>query len=219
MKTCPLCNGTKVYASEIQARYNDTPGKCDVCDGTGQIPDEPYEPEHIKLWEMPDSYVGATPYDWYVFLGRHRDSDVLSNSNYTCGLKLVQAAMNKELSITDDTYTDAASVQEMRASHWAVGWVETILIHKSDYGALKIADEIKAGLEGYPVVDEQHFSEMEEEDANETWKNCYSIKERIELIKKANERIGEEYRISIFAARHDYYPTGDNGYISEILRG
>lgn len=58
----------------------------------------------------------------------------------------------------------------VRESHWALGWVEWIAIHHDDEKALKIADEIAGKLKSYPIIDDNHHSMVEQEDADLTWK-------------------------------------------------
>ena len=48
-----------------------------------------YTPEHLKRWTLPECYVGAEWPDYYVFLGHHRDSDLLTESNFDAGLWLI----------------------------------------------------------------------------------------------------------------------------------
>jgi hypothetical protein len=155
-----------------------------------------YQPKHLKLWTMPDSYFGASWPGYYVFLGQHRDSDSLARSNFTCGLEAIGG--------------ESETVQVVRESHWAVGWVEWIAIHQDDEKALQIADEIKAALEDYPVVNEDHWSELEWNEAQDYWASM-SIRERMRLCYDAH--------ISVFAARRDWIPQDDNGYIFDSLRG
>ena len=81
-----------------------------------------YEPKHLKRWTMPNSYFGAVWPNYYVFLGQHRDSDALTRSNFTCGLKALGG--------------ESETVEVVRESHWAVGWVEWIAIHQDDAAAL-----------------------------------------------------------------------------------
>lgn len=98
----------------------------------------------------------------------------------------------------------------VREGHWAVGWVEWIAIHKSDSRALEVADKIQDRLEGYPVVNEDHWSELETEEAEAYWESL-PLSDRVELCQEAG--------VSIFQARHPYIPQDDNGYIFERLRG
>ena len=53
--------------------------------------------------------------------------------------------------------------------HWAGGWYEIYLIHKSDTKALKCADEWAASLEEYPVACDDHLSELESEAETAEW--------------------------------------------------
>lgn len=165
-----------------------------------------YTPTSLKRWSLPSNYCGATWDGWYVFLGQHRGSDILTRSNFTCGFQAVQAVMSKDSVPGDED--ESATVQVVRESHWAVGWVEWIAIHESDSEALKVADEIAAALEDYPVVDDEHHSQLEEEEANRFWASL-SVRERVEICQK--------YRVNVFKARHDYYPDTDNGSIRDYL--
>jgi hypothetical protein len=108
-----------------------------------------YQPQHLEQWTMPDSYIGPSHYGTYYFLGKNRDSDILTQSNFECGLELLGG--------------ESETVQVIRDRHWACGWIEYILIHESDIKSLQVADEIAAALEDYPVVDEFHYSEFEHE--------------------------------------------------------
>lgn len=155
----------------------------------------------IERWTRPDNFAAWND-SWvysdkcFVFLGRHRDSDVLTESNFECGL----AAIGGE----SDT------VRIVRESHWAVGWVEWIAIHESDTVALEIADEIMCALSDYPVVDESDLSEREWEAAQEYWSDL-DLSERVDLCRDAG--------LSVFSARSDYIPQGDNGMVYESCLG
>ena len=144
-----------------------------------------YQPENLKRWKLPDSYFGAEWPEYYSFLSQHRDSDSVSRSNFIRGLELIGG--------------ESDTVIVVRERHWAVGWMEWIAIHQSDDAALQSADEIMAALSDYPVIDDNHLSEMEWNEAADYWESA-SIRERLEHCKNAD--------ISIFAARHDYMPIG-----------
>jgi hypothetical protein len=155
-----------------------------------------YTPKKLTLWQHPESYYGAAWPDYYVFLSQSRDSDALTRSNFGYGLKLLGG--------------ESESVQVIRERHWACGWIEWIGIEKSDFKALEIADKIMMDLESYPVLNEDHFSEIEYSESENYWQQL-PINYRVELCQDAN--------ISIFAARHDYIPMQDNGYIFEKCIG
>jgi len=160
-----------------------------------------YQPENLERWSRPDCFA-AWDSDWqysraaFVFLGRNRDSDLLTESNFECALQAIGG--------------ESDTVKIVRESHWACGWIEWIAIHESDCKALEIADGIAAALESYPVVSEDDFCEREYEAAQSYWAEL-TVKERVELCR--------ESELSIFAARRDYIPQGDCGYIYESCLG
>jgi hypothetical protein len=130
-----------------------------------------YIPKHLERWTLPNSYFGAEWPDYYVFLGRNRDSDCLANSNFECALKEIGGKSEEN------------GVYVVREGHWACGWIEWIAIHQDNAAALEIADKITEKLEGYPVLDEDHFSELEREEADIIWRDCCSVRERIKYMR------------------------------------
>lgn len=145
---------------------------------------------HLKKWVHPECYLGETYYDYYVFLGRHRDSDLLTNSNFEVGLKQLQAVQSPN---GDPEGNDTVYVA--RASHDLVGWVEIILVHESDTAALKRAEELLGDLDGYPVLDEDAWSQREDEYVQEYWDGL-PVRCRDDYVRWAE--------LSIFAARHKW---------------
>ena len=137
-----------------------------------------FTPSYLKRWSLPDSYAGAEWPDWYVVIGQHRDSDALTRSNFICMLKALGG--------------ESETVKIIRESHWAVGWVEWIGVHKDDHKALEIADDITHRLEGYPVVDEDHWSELE-------WNEAHDYLESMTLAERV--RWCQDYGCSVFSAR------------------
>ena len=135
--------------------------------------------------------------DWLIVAGRSRDSAALERSNF----ESIEAALNA-------VNPDGVAIE--RASHWSVGWVESLLIDPSDARLVSTAEEIRAALEDYPVVDDEHFIKTESDEAEESWR-FLSMRERIELCASDG--------VSIFAARHDYPPYGDTGRIQDALLG
>lgn len=152
----------------------------------------------MERWTRPGSYMGPDWPDYYVFLGQHRDSDSVSRSNFTVGLR--------ELGGESET------VLVIRDSHWAVGWVETILIHQSDAKAIAAAQEMESALSDYPVLSDDHLSELEWNEACEYWERM-SVRDRVDTIRSS--RCGA----SIFAARRAALPQDDNGSLMDELRG
>jgi hypothetical protein len=177
---------------------------------------ETYEPKYLEKWTRPDSYAGATWYDYFTFLGRHRDSDLLTESNFDAALKALGG--------------ESETVVVNRCSHWAVGWVESIMIHESDSKALAIADELAAALSDYPVLDEDDFSNREFEAVLafwDGWRGSPDYSHRIHVIKdwnKRHEHWGNKFKpVPFLAARHDLHKLSDlypdlEQWINEIGR-
>jgi hypothetical protein len=158
-------------------------------------------PEHLKRWTRPTCYAGAEWPEWYSFLGRSRDSDALERANFDAGLKAIGG--------------ESETVKIIRESHWAVGWVEWIGIHETDADDLKIADKIKGKLGDYPVVDEELFSQYETDEANETWRNCYRPKERLNYIRKHRSQFEfRDFKDLLSCVRGNYFA----GYACDLLR-
>jgi hypothetical protein len=169
---------------------------------------ERYVPKGLKLWQWPDSYIGPDYREYYCVIGQHRDCHALTRSNYIRAKEMLEAVVKK---LGDAAWKDdECLLQESSANHWAVGWVEGLLVHKdAPEELLREADEIVCALADYPVLDEGHFSEMEHEEVCRTWENM-DRRDRIQACKRC--------RISIFAARRDELPQDDDGSLYDYLR-
>ena len=126
--------------------------------------------KHLVKWERPDCYAGPEYREYYHFLSRNRDSSILENCNFNEGLKMLGG--------------ESESVIVIRDRHWLVGWIEFIYIHESDKESLDKADSILERISIYPILNEEKFTEMEEEIALDVWKKCYNWKERIDYIRE-----------------------------------
>jgi hypothetical protein len=154
----------------------------------------------MKLWTMPANYAGEVWPNWYVFLGQQRDSDCLTRSNFRTALERLGG--------------ESDTVQVIRESHWAVGWVEWIGIEASDDLAVKLASEMEDDLERYPVLSEDDFSELENEEANEVWRNCYDSSERIKYVREhSNQFEFHDFADLMGCIRGNYFA----GYASELI--
>ena len=134
----------------------------------------------MKRWERARNYIGETYYEYFVLIGQHRDSDALDRSNFQVALDLLSGESEKVLVVC--------------SNHWAVGWIEGIFIHESATDKIAIGEEIEERLSQYPVLDEEHYSELELSELSEYWENA-SLRERVELCGGA--------KVTFFAARHD----------------
>lgn len=159
------------------------------------------EPVNLKRWTMPKNYFGESWPDYYsAGVGQSRDSDALERSNF----RVMLAKLGGE----------SETVIVVRENHWAVGWVEWIAVHADDDKALSVADEQCDRLKDYPVLCEDDWSEFESEDANETWKNCYDWRERVEYIRDHDSQFDfNSFADMLGCVRGDYFA----GYASELL--
>lgn len=125
-----------------------------------------YIPENIQPWTAADpafggsgNYCGADLTDFYVApvsVGRDT-SDSVALSNW----RVITAELEK-LAQHEDSGIH-------RFGHWAVGWYELFLIHRTDSTALECADQWAAALADYPVANEHDLSEQEMEAEQESW--------------------------------------------------
>lgn len=141
----------------------------------------PASPKHLKLWKRASNYAGPDWSDYYVLFMKTRDDesyDLLKISNFDVALERLGGESEKD------------GVLVIRDRHWAVGWIEYILVHK-DSKKVKIAEEIMERYHRYPVLDEEHFSEVEREAVMETYD---SYKE--DFLKELLSYVGDKRDVS-----------------------
>lgn len=90
--------------------------------------------------------------DWYDVIGRTRDSEAISESNFRVALRLLGG--------------EGPDVRVERYGHWAVGWIEEIYVRPGSQ-ACKTAEEIRERLDDYPILDEEDLSLLEENSEDE----------------------------------------------------
>lgn len=97
--------------------------------------------------------------DWLVAMGQHRDSDILTRCNWNVLIGLLEGPGLEDAYVIE------------RESHWAVGWVEHLLINPACKAAVFIAKAAMKQIEDYPILDEDAFSTMEHDEAWEEWQS------------------------------------------------
>ena len=148
-------------------------------------------------WDSLDNYMGETEFgEWRCLLTQNRDSGTVTRSNFI-------SAMNE----LDGE--DSLNVKILRFGHWACGWWEMIAVKHNTREHLEALD-IEKRMKDYPVVNEDHLSELEWNETQDYW-NDLSLREKVDLCK--------EHNISIFSARLSYIPDNDTGTLYEYLRG
>lgn len=162
------------------------------------------------VWTRPDSYGGFSPDGQYCILSVTRDSDALGRSNWHIARKLL--ADSAGLSDIPFSNGEDSCVYEWRASHWACGWIEYLMVKPdAPKSVLDCAADIIASLANYPALSDDHWSELEWEENSQFWADM-TVSERIRTIQDCGSDA------SIFAARRDSLPD-DNGEVYEWIRG
>jgi hypothetical protein len=175
---------------------------------------------HLKLWVYPrDGYTGADLSDWYPIVGKHRDSDALARTNFEAALGRLQAVAGHDSPAAklrgrwyeaDEDGDIHPVVSSLSFSNCLVGWSETIFVYKDAPAAvLDEAESILDDLDGYPVLDEEAWSDLEYEEACSFWEGM-SVSMRVDYCREAG--------VSIFAARRPYLPEDPAGRLYELLR-
>ena len=168
----------------------------------------------MKTLQQNNSMVGSTACwgergHWFIAAAQTRDSDCLERSNF----RSFKQALN-ELQAVKDWQGEFTPVAVESFSHWAVGWCEYLLIDPECTEAVKLAEELRESLEDYPVLDEHDFSQLEQDEASETWRNCYREKERIKYIREHRSQFEfQSFADLLGCVRGKYFA----GYASELL--
>lgn len=157
-------------------------------------------------WSTPSDYGGFSPVGDYMIAGRHRDSDLLEDTNYTRMLEDLQK-FSKDYEADDDE----PWVYDFRAGHWAVGWVEQMLVKRTaPEPVLEKVAEVVAAMADYPVYDEDAWCDAEHDACHKYWSEA-SVRERAEMCKEAG--------ISRFAGRDpEQVPEECWDQLTEIVR-
>jgi hypothetical protein len=105
----------------------------------------------------------------------NRDSGCLDKSNEAHILEALE----------DFTTGETPDVRTESHNHWAVGHVDGIVIRCTRDGrateAFKVLHALCLDLQGYPVLDEDDFSQRESDEADATWTNYAADEFRREL--------------------------------------
>lgn len=130
--------------------------------------------------------------DWLVApVSVNRDSDCLTRSNW--------AVVTSELeACSGETSQDEPDCEVHEFGHWACGWFKIALVRPGSKAA-EVAEQWESALADYPVASDEHFSELETNEACEYWAGM-SLRERVRLCQSAH--------VSVFAARRDDVPEG-----------
>jgi len=147
-----------------------------------------------------DNYMGETEFGALeVLMTRSRDSDLLTESNWDSALKSLGG--------------ESDSVVIHRFGHWACGWWEALCVEPGT-DAHNTALDLEAALASYPVLDEEDWSERQENEAQSIWTDCYNERERLEYVREHRYQFDFNSFSDLLAViRGKYF----NGYASELI--
>ena len=184
------------------------------------------KPSSFKIIRFPigesNRYVGvAWDYD-HAFLVSSRDKD-----SYTEARKEIEAmaeARGFSLRWYDGQYVfdkmmDAAGVdyEIHRFGHWGPGWFEIMLVEPNEAGEKLVNDTIGA-LANYPVLDDELFSELENEAREADW-NDYGrqeflagLREHCDVSEVLTDWLDHDKREDLL---YELAQTHESGYCTE----
>lgn len=151
--------------------------------------------------------------DWFVVpVFQNRDSKCLERSNF----EVVQEDLDfySELSAEEEAAGHESNFEVHNFGHYTCGWFEIMIVRPGSQAAKK-AEEWEACLSDYNIASEEHYSELEEEEAQETWKNCYSNEERLEYIREHRNQFEFDSWLDMLSnVRGESF----RGYASELIK-
>ena len=167
--------------------------------------------DNLTYWTRPENYGGANPEGFIVVATRYRDSSILRESNFETAQKRIADVLGHDIEevceLRDGSHAFPV-FSIMRTGHWAVGWVEYLLLApNAPERAIDEARSIARNLDDYSVLDADDYSRREWDAAIESWTQG-SLRERIELCA--------QFDVSIYAARRSELPEVEDP--SELLR-
>jgi len=146
------------------------------------------------------NYMGEVPEsEWLCVMTRNRDSDCLTESNWRIAIKMLGG--------------ESDNVRIDRFGHWACGWWESLSV-KDGSPAHSIGKDITQKIDSYPVLDEDDFCQLEEEQAQEIWES-FNDSERIDYIRQNRSQFEFGSLGGLLGcARGKYF----SGYASELIK-
>lgn len=138
----------------------------------------------IEKWKYPSNYMGCDYEGYYILYSMNRDSDYLEISNFETILKLFEDIGVKVVEDYDMRFDKHPYVINVRARHWAVGWIDTIMIHED--ASPDIWDQVESiinALSDYPVLDDDDYYKKEQNIIDESYES-YIKDEFMDIIKK-----------------------------------
>jgi len=86
-----------------------------------------------------------------------RDSGILERSNFKTLLELLGG--------------ESKDVEICNFGHWACGWFKIIILNPENQELIGTAEKIEKQLDEYPILDEDNYSQLENEEMHECWES------------------------------------------------
>lgn len=147
----------------------------------------------------------------FFLIAQHRDSGILARSNF----EVISEDMLKRF---------PRSTEIVRAGHWAVGWVEYVVVRAYAGDNLKLqrptnaaiaAYEWKQALDSYPVANEDHYSALENAGLYEYVRDYYWGKNFEWNSSRSKDENAGLLLDAFFSDGSNDYHDGDGIYIRE----
>jgi hypothetical protein len=136
--------------------------------------------------------------NWLVVgIATNRDADTLTQSNWE--------VLCRELEKAEAGKSGESDWDIHRFGHWGPGWFQLVLV-RPETPVAKVAKELEDCLSEYPVLDDNHYSDLESQEIEYRWKQS-SLRERVTMCQKAG--------VNIMAARHDDCPSDCFSYLRD----
>jgi len=128
-----------------------------------------------QLWKCPNGQYAVQAGYILAGFGQHRDSEALARSNYAEAMRLLCDSAGQDPDEVpvfntsgDEIYTDAVMYGSW--GHWAVGWVEELLIRQDNAELVAKALELST----HDILNEDHWLMTEWDDNHPDDGLCYS---------------------------------------------
>lgn len=122
-----------------------------------------------------------------------RDCDRYNRSNFAVVKRMLESA--------------GVTVEIVRYSHWVCGWIDHLLCEDTNESRELIL-KIRECHEDYPILDDDHHSQLEYDEIIEFWETC-TVEDRAEYLREAN--------INPYWAKDDTLPDDPDGRLWDSL--
>lgn len=127
-----------------------------------------------------------------------RDSSLLERCNFEAQLKILKG--------------ESETCEVHNFNHWGPGWIEICLVHPDRENEVI---DLEAGLENYPVLDDDALSSMEYDEYIESWESygcrefIKKISKKFDLEEEVSDQLDELNEDILLGLFEELIPSGD----------